>query len=169
MAAAETARLIASLELKDKLTPGVNTATRSLGRLDSGMGKLKRGAGAAGKALAGIGAVTAVGLTAAIKGGLEDLAALENDDVDDVRTLIADEADGLYARKVMLPLLATAASSSQPTPTTSSTSPTPGSGTEPRDPSSPSSISTIPTVATATTSKRRAGGSSSSRSSVTAA
>ena len=94
---------------------------------------------------------------------------LENDDVDDVRTLIADEADGLYARKVMLPLLATAASSSQPTPTASSTSPTPGSGTEPADPSSPSSISTIPTAGIATTSKRRGGGSSSSRSSVTAA
>ena len=94
---------------------------------------------------------------------------LENDDVDDVRTLIADEADGLYARKVMLPLLQTASSSSQPTPTTSSTSPTPGSGTEPKDPSSPSSISTIPTAGIATTSKRRGGGSSSSRSSVTAA
>lgn len=94
---------------------------------------------------------------------------LENEDADDVRTLIADEADGLYARKVMLPLLQTAASSSQPTPTASSTSPTHGSGTEPRDHSSPSSISTIPTAATAKTSKRRAGGSSSSRSSVTAA
>src|SRR6187402_2061721 len=42
------------------------------------MGKLKRGAGTAGKALAGMGAVAAVGLTAAIKGGLEDLAALES-------------------------------------------------------------------------------------------
>ena len=94
---------------------------------------------------------------------------MEDAALDDVVSFLADEADGLYARKVMLPLLKTAASSSQPTPTASSTSPTPGSGTKPPDPSSPSSISTIPTAGTATTSKRRGGGSSSSRSSVTAA
>jgi len=94
---------------------------------------------------------------------------LEDPDLDDVVSFLADEADGLYARKVMLPLLKTAASSSQPTPTADSTSPTPGSGTDSADPSSPSSISTIPTAGIATTSKRRGGGSSSSRSSVTAA
>jgi len=96
-------------------------------------------------------------------------AFLEDPDLDDVVSFLADEADGLYARKVMLPLLRTAANSSQPTPTESSTSPTPGSGTASADPSSPSSISTIPTAAIATTSKRRGGGSSSSRNSVSAA
>jgi hypothetical protein len=95
-------------------------------------------------------------------------AFMENPDADDVVSFVADEADGLYAGKVMLPLLRTAASSSQPTPT-ASTSPTRGNGKAPAKPSRRSSISTIPTDATATTSKSRAGDSSSSRSSVSAA
>jgi hypothetical protein len=90
------------------------------------------------------------------------------EDEDDVVSFVADEADGLYAGKVMLPLLRTAASSSQPTPT-ASTSPTRGNGKAPAKPSRRSSISTIPTDATATTSKSRDGDSSSSRSSVSAA
>jgi hypothetical protein len=93
---------------------------------------------------------------------------IEDPDHDDVASLISDEADGLYAGKVMLPLLRTAASSSQPTPT-DSTSPTRGSGKAPGKPSKPSSISTIPTAATGTTSKSRGGDSSSSRSSASVA
>lgn len=82
MAAAETARLIAELTLKDKLTPGVKSATASLGKLDSSLGRMgataKRGASVAGKALLGLGAVAAVGIGAGIKTGLENLATLES-------------------------------------------------------------------------------------------
>ena len=82
MAAAETARLIASLELKDKLSPGVKTASAGVDKLDSKLGRLgasaRRGAGMAGKALLGLGAVAAVGITAAVKTGIEDLATLED-------------------------------------------------------------------------------------------
>ena len=82
MAAAETARLIAELTLKDKLTPGVKTATKSLGNLDTSLGKIgqsaKRGAAVAGKALLGIGTVAAIGIGAGIKTGLENLATLES-------------------------------------------------------------------------------------------
>ena len=95
---------------------------------------------------------------------------IEDGDNDDVVTAVADEADGLYAGKVMLPLLAKAATSSQPTQT-ERTSPTRGSGSETASSRrlKPSSISTIPTAGTGTTSKSRGGGSKSSRSSVSAA
>ena len=95
-------------------------------------------------------------------------AFMEDPDADDVVSLVADEADGVYAGKVMLPLLRAASNSSPHTPT-ASTSPTRGSGKAPAKPSKPSSISTIPTADTATTSKSRAGGSSSSRNSASAA
>ena len=95
-------------------------------------------------------------------------AFMEDPDADDVVTFVADEADGLYAGKVMLPLLRTASSSSPRTPT-ASTSPTPGSGKAPAKPSRPSSISTIPTAGTARTSRSRGGDSSSSRSSASVA
>lgn len=88
---------------------------------------------------------------------------------DDAAYEVGEAADGLYARKVLLPLLKRASASSRPTPTDTSTSPTTGSEPTPLMPSSPSSTSTSQTDATATTSKRRAGGSSSSRSSSSAA
>ena len=82
MPAAETAKLIAELTLKDKLTPGVKTATASLGKLDTSLGRIgqsaKRGASVAGKALLGLGAVAAVGIGAGIKSGLESLSTLES-------------------------------------------------------------------------------------------
>jgi hypothetical protein len=82
MAAAETARLIAELSLKDKLTPGVKTATASLGKLDSSLRRIgqsaKRAAAVAGKALLGLAAVAAVGIAAGVRSGLENLATLES-------------------------------------------------------------------------------------------
>jgi hypothetical protein len=95
---------------------------------------------------------------------------IEGDDNDDVASLISDEADGLYSKKVMLPLLAKASTSSPPTPT-DSTSPTRGSGPAKASArrSKPSSISTIPMVDTVTTSKSRDGDSSSSRNSASVA
>ena len=93
---------------------------------------------------------------------------LEDPEADDVVSLVSDEADGLYAKKVMLPLLKTASPSSPATPT-ASTSPTPGNGKAPAKPSRPSSISTIPTADTARTSKSLDGDSSSSRSSASVA
>jgi hypothetical protein len=82
MAGAETARLIAELSLKDKLSPGVKTATASLGKLDTGLGKLgqtaRRGVGVAGKALAGLGVVAAGAIAVNVKAGIESLATLES-------------------------------------------------------------------------------------------
>jgi hypothetical protein len=62
---------------------------------------------------------------------------------------VADFADELYARQVLLPLATTASSSSPPTRTNGSTSATPGSGRT-RKPSKPSSTGSIPTGDTAT-------------------
>jgi uncharacterized protein with GYD domain len=82
VAAAETARLIAELVLKDKLSPGVKTATASIGRLETSLGRIggiaKKGAQTAITNLAKIGAVAGIGIAAAVKGGLEDLATLES-------------------------------------------------------------------------------------------
>jgi hypothetical protein len=83
---------------------------------------------------------------------------------------VADEADGLYAKVVLVPLLRKASTSSPPTPTTGTTSPSNGSQAEPRRKlSRRSSTSTTRTGATATTSRSRAGGSNSSQNSATAA
>jgi hypothetical protein len=82
---------------------------------------------------------------------------------------VADEADGLYAKVVLVPLLRKASTSSPPTPTTGTTSPSNGSQAEPRKLSRRSSTSTTQTGATATTSRSRAGGSNSSQNSATAA
>lgn len=82
---------------------------------------------------------------------------------------IGEAADELYAKAILLPLVARALTSSPPTPTPVPTSPTtPGSRRRPK-PSRPSSITTIPMDGTATTTSLRAGDSSSSPSSATAA
>lgn len=75
MAAAETARLIASLELKDKLSKGVQGAQKSLGGFESRWDKV------AGKVKAGLaigaGAVALFGVQQ-VKAGLEALTEVEN-------------------------------------------------------------------------------------------
>lgn len=82
MAAAETARLIASLELKDNLSKGVKSATASLGKLDTSLGKIggmaQKGLGTAARNLAKIGAVAAVGVGAMVKSGIESLSRIES-------------------------------------------------------------------------------------------
>lgn len=82
---------------------------------------------------------------------------------------VADEADGIYAKAVLLPLLARASNSSPPTPTTELTSAGTGSPPEPLRPSKRSSTTTSRTAATGTTSTPPAGDSSSSQSSASAA
>jgi len=57
---------------------------------------------------------------------------------------IAEEADGLYAEAVMLPLLSRASTSSPPTPTEDSTSAPTDSGSTPPTPSRPFSTTTTP-------------------------
>jgi len=82
---------------------------------------------------------------------------------------IAEEADGLYAEAVMLPLLRRASKSSPPSPTDGLTSaPTDSSATPPR-PSKRSSTTTTRTGAIATMSGSHAGASSSSQNSASAA
>jgi hypothetical protein len=71
MAAAETARLIASLELKDNMSKGLNSANAGVGKLEGKLSNLgnaaKRGVGQAAatiKTLGVVGAVAAVGIIA---------------------------------------------------------------------------------------------------------
>lgn len=82
MPAADTARLIASLELKDKFSATANKAIGKVGALESkfsGLGHAaSKGVKAAAIGIAGIGTVAAVGIGRAIQTGLEDLAALED-------------------------------------------------------------------------------------------
>jgi len=87
----------------------------------------------------------------------------------DVAATIADTADALYAEAVMLPLVARALRSSQPSPTADSTSAPTDSTPTPPTPSKPSSITSTPTAAIAKTSGSRAGASSSSQNSASAA
>lgn len=75
--------------------------------------------------------------------------------------VVADVADGLYAEKVVLPLLMRASSSSPPTPTGGSTSARKDSPPTPLRRSSRSSTSTSPTDATETTTPLLAGVSNS--------
>lgn len=96
----------------------------------------------------------------------------------DVAMELADVADDLYAKSVMLPLLGMASPSSQATPTATSTSQEPSSSREEPRPTSPTSLptrsrpsstSTTPTADTVTTTALLDGDSNSSRSSATAA
>lgn len=75
MAGSEIQRLIAELVLSDKLTPGVNKALGSVGKLETGLQRASRGAGqvASGMARAGtrIAAGIGVGLGAAAKAAID--------------------------------------------------------------------------------------------------
>ncbi len=89
-------------------------------------------------------------------------AFFDDEDHDDVATVVSDACDLLYAKKVMLPLLQTASTSSPVTPT-ASTSPTRGNGATPRRKRSSRSLTTTtPTDDIETTSKLPVGDSSSS-------
>lgn len=72
---AETAKLVAELSLKDKLTPGVNKALGSVQRLEKGVGRIGSGAGqlSAGLARAGtiIGGAVVTGLAGAAKASID--------------------------------------------------------------------------------------------------
>jgi hypothetical protein len=85
MALSDTARLIASLELRDQFTPAVKGVMGSLDRLDSRLGKIGRRTSILGGAIStalGFGLVTAVnagmrGLTGAFTAGQRSLEELE--------------------------------------------------------------------------------------------
>jgi hypothetical protein len=80
--AADTARLIASLELQNKLKPGIQSAFKDIGSLETRLGRIgqhvQSGIKSAGANLAKIGLVAGAGLGVAIKSGLDDLAELES-------------------------------------------------------------------------------------------
>jgi len=83
MAAADTARLIASLELQDrKFQQGVSRSLTGIGKLEGRLGRLgthaKRGVQNATANLAKLGAVAGVALGAAITAGIDSLAELES-------------------------------------------------------------------------------------------
>jgi hypothetical protein len=96
-------------------------------------------------------------------------AILENPDAFDQATAIADAADELYTSQVLLPLLAAASKSSPPTPTAPSTSAPTASSPKHRKPSRRSSTTSTQTVAIVGTSSSRAGDSSTSPRSASAA
>jgi len=79
---AETAKLLVSLQLKDDFSKGVKSATASLGKMETSLGKIggiaQQGIATAGRNLAKIGAVAAVGIGVAVKSGIESLAELES-------------------------------------------------------------------------------------------
>ena len=72
---AETARLIASLELKDKLGPGIASASRSLGKLEGRLGRLgsiaSKGMATAARNIATIGKLAAVGAAGVFVGAVQ--------------------------------------------------------------------------------------------------
>jgi TP901 family phage tail tape measure protein len=78
VASSETARLIAELSLNDKLTPGVNKALGSVGRLETGLSKVGRGAGQLGAGLSRAGGRIAIGIGAAVAGAAK--AAIDFED-----------------------------------------------------------------------------------------
>jgi hypothetical protein len=71
--------------------------------------------------------------------------------------VVGEEADGLYAEAVVLPLLLRASKSSPPSPTDGPTSATSGSRPRRPKPSSPSSTTTTPTGSIAATTRSPAG------------
>jgi hypothetical protein len=75
MAAAETARLIASLELRDKLSAGVKGAQTSLGKFESRWDKVSSKL-KAGLVVGGVGAAAFIGKQVSV--GLQSLADLES-------------------------------------------------------------------------------------------
>ena len=81
MAAGETARLIASLELLDKFTPGMAKALGSVGKLESRLNKIggiaSRGMATAAGNIQRLGAVAVVGIGAAVGSGIALLSELE--------------------------------------------------------------------------------------------
>lgn len=95
---AETAKLIVSLTLKDDLSKGVASASRSLGGLEARVGRIGKIAGQGMKTaaanLAKIGAVAAIGLAGVIKSGIGYLAELEDANS---ATAAALKASGLAA------------------------------------------------------------------------
>jgi len=88
----------------------------------------------------------------------------------DIAAIVANQADDLYSKAILLPLLARASNFSPPSPTNGQTSPK-RAGEQPKRPrpSRRSSISTIPMDATETTSSSLDGVSSSSLNSESAA
>jgi len=83
MAAADTARLIASLELNDrKFQQGVGRSLSGLGKLEGRLGALgahaKRGAANAATNLTRVGLLAGAGLGVAVKKGIDSLVELEN-------------------------------------------------------------------------------------------
>ena len=82
MAIAETAKLVASLELKDHFTPAANKAMASLGKLETRAFRVGQQIGKGFKNAAhnirNMGLIAAAGIAVAVKGGISSLADLED-------------------------------------------------------------------------------------------
>lgn len=75
---AERAELVAELRLDDKMSAGLSRASRGLSNFSKNVGLSKRNLAALQTNLVRIGAVAAVGIGAAVKGGIDSLVALES-------------------------------------------------------------------------------------------
>ena len=114
---AETARLIASLELKDKLGPGITSATRSLGKLEGRLGRLgsiaSKGMATAARNIATIGKLAAVGAAGVFVGAVqsaidwESAVAGVNKTIDATPGELAAIIDGLRGISRTSPVAAT--------------------------------------------------------------
>lgn len=91
MAAADTAKLIAELSLRDKLSPGLRTASKNLGKFETGLGRAGKGVGQVAGGIARAGAVIG---TAAVAGlGVAAKAAIDWEDAFAGVVKTVDEAD----------------------------------------------------------------------------
>ncbi len=110
MALAETAKLIAQLVLDDKLTPGVNKAIGSVGRLDKGMGRTAKGLGQVQSGLFKAGTRIAAGLAVAgaaavkVAGDFDDAFASVEKNVEGSTGEIAKLKDDLHALATRIPV-----------------------------------------------------------------
>ncbi len=104
MALAETAKMIAELSFKDKLTPGVNKAIGSVGKLESSFGRVGKGAGQLAGGALRVG--TAVAATAITLAGAASKIGMDFDDAfaGVKKTVTASESDLASLRKSLVSL-----------------------------------------------------------------
>lgn len=77
MALADTARLVASLELQDKFSRPIGAAQLSLGRFESSLGRMQRGVGQVGAGLATLGTRAALAAGAGLAAVITSAATME--------------------------------------------------------------------------------------------
>lgn len=100
MAAADTARLVAELSLKDNLSPGVNSALKGVNKLDSSLSRIgktaQRGVSTAAGNLAKLGAIAGGGLVAGLVASVKAASDLAENQ-SKVNVVFGESADVINA------------------------------------------------------------------------